>query len=107
MLPINTSSDNVNGIHFDPTVEDLVKGDSTAKSYGEVCEFRHGSPRTAKHCWCSPAIKSFFSPRYVMVCSAAAAIGGFLFGVDEGLISIILGMDPFLVQFPQVDETRR
>lgn len=41
-----------------------------------------------------------------MVCSAAAAIGGFLFGVDQGLISIILGMDPFLAQFPQVDESK-
>jgi MFS family permease len=51
------------------------------------------------------ALKAFFTSFYVILCSASAAIGGFLFGFDQGLISIVLGMPQFLESFPEIDGT--
>jgi hypothetical protein len=50
-------------------------------------------------------LKAFFTSFYVILCSASAAIGGFLFGFDQGLISIVLGMPQFLESFPEIDGT--
>lgn len=40
---------------------------------------------------------------FVIVCAMAAAAGGFSFGFDQGVISIILVEPQFLAQFPLVD----
>ena len=52
------------------------------------------------------ALGAFFSSPYMILCSAASGIGGLLFGIDQGLISIILGMSQFLEQFPETDATK-
>ncbi|QKX54416.1 uncharacterized protein TRUGW13939_01502 [Talaromyces rugulosus] len=49
-----------------------------------------------------PGFKGIFSNKYVTVCAAFATVGGSLFGYDQGVISIILTMDQFQQQFPQV-----
>ncbi|ORY30180.1 arabinose-proton symporter [Naematelia encephala] len=77
----------VDKFQFHPDVKTLVHGDSTEKSYGKA------------------SVAAFFSSPYVMMCSAAATLGGFLFGIDQGLISIILGLPRFLKLMPEIDAT--
>ncbi|PHH82141.1 hypothetical protein CDD82_6831 [Ophiocordyceps australis] len=42
--------------------------------------------------------------RYVAVCASFSAIGGLLFGYDQGVISVILVMDRFLHRFSEVSD---
>ncbi|KAM0466470.1 hypothetical protein ACHAP7_012211 [Fusarium lateritium] len=46
--------------------------------------------------------RGLFSSQYVATCSAFAAIGGLLFGYDQGVISVTLVMEQFLIRFPEV-----
>lgn len=46
-----------------------------------------------------------FASSHVAVCAVISAIGGLLFGYDQGIISVILTMDHFLERFPEVAET--
>ncbi|KAM0237790.1 hypothetical protein ACHAP5_008960 [Fusarium lateritium] len=46
--------------------------------------------------------RGLFSSQYVATCSAFAAIGGLLFGYDQGVISVTLVMEQFLMRFPEV-----
>nr|CBS32700.1 hexose transporter [Colletotrichum graminicola] len=41
---------------------------------------------------------------YVAICAAFSAIGGLLFGYDQGVISVTLVMDQFLERFPEVSD---
>ena len=50
-----------------------------------------------------PGFKGMFTNSYVALCAAFAAIGGLIFGYDQGVVSIILVMDQFLARFPRVD----
>ncbi|KAI8713797.1 MFS domain-containing protein [Fusarium sp. LHS14.1] len=45
-----------------------------------------------------------FSSPYVAMCAAFSAIGGLLFGYDQGVISVTLVMDHFLDRFPEVSD---
>ncbi|KFY31313.1 hypothetical protein V493_01217 [Pseudogymnoascus sp. VKM F-4281 (FW-2241)] len=49
--------------------------------------------------------RGIFASRHVALCAAFAAIGGLLFGYDQGVVSIILVMPQFLERFPEVSET--
>ncbi|KAL5593926.1 hypothetical protein FOBRF1_013028 [Fusarium oxysporum] len=51
-----------------------------------------------------PGFRGLFSSSYVATCSAFAAIGGLLFGYDQGVISVTLVMEQFLMQFPEVTD---
>ena len=42
---------------------------------------------------------------YAALCAAFAAIGGMVFGYDQGVVSIVLVMPQFLARFPQVSES--
>ncbi|EOD43235.1 putative mfs monosaccharide protein [Neofusicoccum parvum UCRNP2] len=46
-----------------------------------------------------------FQSKYVVLCAFVVRLGGFLFGYDQGVISIILVMDQFLDRFPRVSDT--
>lgn len=46
-----------------------------------------------------------FQSKYVVVCAFFVCIGGFLFGYDQGVISIVLVMDQFEERFPEVSAT--
>ncbi|KAJ3568679.1 hypothetical protein NPX13_g6337 [Xylaria arbuscula] len=47
-------------------------------------------------------IKAIFQSPYVSGAAALASLGGFSFGYDQGVISIILTMEQFLTVFPRV-----
>ncbi|KAI1339717.1 putative MFS monosaccharide transporter [Xylariaceae sp. FL0016] len=51
-----------------------------------------------------PGFRGIFSSSYVAFCASFAAIGGLLFGYDQGVISVTLTMTEFLNRFPQVSE---
>ncbi|KAI8652179.1 MFS domain-containing protein [Fusarium keratoplasticum] len=46
--------------------------------------------------------RGLFSSPYVAMCAAFSAIGGLLFGYDQGVISVTLVMEHFLDRFPEV-----
>ena len=48
--------------------------------------------------------RGIFINSYAALCAAFAAIGGMIFGYDQGVVSIVLVMPQFLSRFPQVSE---
>ncbi|EFY92295.1 MFS monosaccharide transporter, putative [Metarhizium acridum CQMa 102] len=52
-----------------------------------------------------PGFQGIAASRYVAICASFSAIGGLLFGYDQGVISVILVMDKFLGRFEEVSDT--
>ncbi|KIX92428.1 uncharacterized protein Z520_11903 [Fonsecaea multimorphosa CBS 102226] len=52
-----------------------------------------------------PGLRGTFQSKYVVLCAFVVRLGGFLFGYDQGVVSVILVMDQFLDHFPRVSET--
>lgn len=52
-----------------------------------------------------PGFRGLFSNHYATLCAAFAAIGGTIFGYDQGVVSVILVMPNFLDRFTRVSET--
>ncbi|ATY60584.1 General substrate transporter [Cordyceps militaris] len=50
-------------------------------------------------------IRGIVRSPYVVACASLSAIGGILFGYDQGVISVILVMDQFLYRFGEVSDT--
>ncbi|CRG84569.1 putative quinate permease [Talaromyces islandicus] len=47
-------------------------------------------------------LRGLVHDRYIILCTACATLGGFLFGYDQGVISVTLVMPQFIDQFPRV-----
>lgn len=52
-----------------------------------------------------PGFRKLFSNHYATICAAFAAIGGMVFGYDQGVVSVILVMPNFLDHFARVSES--
>lgn len=52
-----------------------------------------------------PGFSGVFTNYYAALCAAFAAIGGMIFGYDQGVVSIVLVMPQFLAQFTRVSDT--
>ena len=50
-----------------------------------------------------PGFRGVLSNHYAALCAAFAAIGGMIFGYDQGVVSVVLVMPQFLQRFPRVD----
>ncbi|CAH0047574.1 unnamed protein product [Clonostachys solani] len=74
------------GSDCDVATSEHVQADYTAEPYGPA------------------GFRGLFSSPYVAMCAAFAAIGGLLFGYDQGVISVTLVMDHFLNRFPEVSD---
>ena len=61
-------------------------------------------PRTRQP-YCSPGLRGVLSSRYITLCAIFAAMGGLLFGYDQGVVSVILVEPQFLTRFTRIDES--
>lgn len=65
----------------------------------------HPDPDLQTEAYGPSGFAGLFASSHVAVCAVISAIGGLLFGYDQGIISVILTMDHFLERFPEVAET--
>lgn len=52
-----------------------------------------------------PGLRGVFTNYYVALCAAFAAIGGMIFGYDQGVVSVVLVMPQFLARFTRISDT--
>lgn len=78
--------------------------EDTTASRGDV--FVHHSEAVWDHraTYGPTGFRGVYINSYAASCAAFAAIGGMVFGYDQGVVSIILVMPQFLARFPQVSE---
>ena len=57
---------------------------------------------TTRQPYCQPGFNGLFASYYVALCAVFAALGGLLFGYDQGVVSVILVEPQFLQRFPGI-----
>ena len=81
------------------------KEDIPVQNDGDV--FIHHSQAVWEHrnTYGPPGFKGVFTNYYAALCAAFAALGGLIFGYDQGVVSIVLVMPQFLARFARVSDT--
>lgn len=86
------------------------EGQNETDCVTHVQRVEHSSPgvspgsRTSKRreSYGPPGFRGLFSSPYVAACAAFSALGGLLFGYDQGVVSVILVMPQFLDRFARI-----
>ena len=71
---------------------------ATTRQHAETTQNQHGRSSVR-------GIYGFVSSPYVFFCAIFSALGGLIFGIDQGIVSIILVMPQFLERFPEISES--
>lgn len=84
----------------------LEEGDVSVPDVDNSNKFIHHSEAVWDHrqTYGPPGFKGVLMNSYAALCAAFAAIGGMIFGYDQGVVSIVLVMPQFLARFTQVSE---
>ena len=84
---------------------DAEKEDIPTQNDGDV--FIHHSEAVWEHrdTYGPSGFKGVFTNYYAALCAAFAALGGLIFGYDQGVVSIVLVMPQFLARFVRVSDT--
>ncbi|KAI7158215.1 general substrate transporter [Hortaea werneckii] len=83
-----------------------IDGDETAMHETMETPGVHNSGAVwqTRETYCEPGFKGIFASYYVALCAVFAALGGLLFGYDQGVVSVILTEEQFLTRFTRIDE---
>ncbi|OTA38589.1 hypothetical protein BTJ68_01358 [Hortaea werneckii EXF-2000] len=83
-----------------------IDGDETAMHETMETPGVHNSGAVwqTRETYCEPGFKGIFASYYVALCAVFAALGGLLFGYDQGVVSVILTEDQFLNRFTRIAE---
>lgn len=74
-------------------------------SNNETVFVQHTEDPVNRESYGPPGFRGLLSNHYATSCAAFAAIGGMVFGYDQGVVSVILVMPNFLDRFARVSET--
>ncbi|MCJ1429264.1 hypothetical protein MMC29_007177 [Sticta canariensis] len=74
-------------------------------SNNETVFVQHTEALVDREFYGPPGFRGLFSNNYATMCAAFAAIGGMVFGYDQGVVSVILVMPNFLDRFARVSES--
>lgn len=88
--------------HTSPSGKSM--GDDAADVAHQESAFKTETAAVVVEPYGPSGFRGIFATRYVTLCAAFSAIGGFLFGYDQGVISVTLTMDEFLGRFPDVSD---
>lgn len=85
----------------------IYQNDELARTSHDEAVTVHGTdaPGGNRQPYGSPGFHGLFSNYFATLCAAFAAIGGMVFGYDQGVVSVILVMPNFLDRFERVSET--
>ena len=72
---------------------------------GDVFIHHSGAVWEHRDTYGPPGFSGVFTNYYATLCAAFAAIGGMIFGYDQGVVSIVLVMPQFLARFTRVSDT--
>lgn len=85
-----------------PTVEGAADANARQKALAHLAN----DEEAMRASYGKASLKAIVNDRYAFGCSLFAAMGGLLFGIDQGLVSVILVMPKFLERFHQIDGTK-
>lgn len=84
----------------------IDRADELARSSNNETVFvQHTEDLVDREAYGPPGFRGLFSNQHATLCAAFAAIGGMVFGYDQGVVSVILVMPNFLDRFGRVSET--
>lgn len=87
-------------------MEDKKAGDEASAATMRENPTMHTSNAVweTRQTYCQPGFRGLATSYHVALCAAFSALGGLVFGIDQGIISVILVESQFLEVFPQINE---